>query len=140
MSNFSEQLLDILNEQGKSYKDLENANIISKRSYYQYKTYTPFLPTILKIANYLNVSLDYLSGRKSENYFKKYKIEQNGFYNNLSNILEKLKISQSKFSEDLSIGRTNFTYWKQGSFPKYSMLIDIANYLNCDIDELLDVE
>lgn len=140
MSNFSELISDVLSEKGKTFKDLENDGIISKRTFYQYKTFTPFLPTILNIAYYLEVSLDYLSGKSQENKFKKYKSNQNNFYENLVKELKILNISQSKLAKELKIGRPNFQYWKNGSLPKFYMLIEIASYLNCDIDDLLDTE
>lgn len=69
MLNFKNILSEILDEKNKSFADLEENNIISERTFYQYKDYTPYLPTVIKIANYLEVSLDYLTGRTSENNF-----------------------------------------------------------------------
>ena len=66
MSNFKSLLEDILLEQNKSFADLEKAGIIYERAFYQYKDYTPYLTTILSIANYLEVSLDYLAGRTND--------------------------------------------------------------------------
>ena len=140
MSNFVEMLLDALHEKGKTMKDLEDNVIIPKRSFYQYKTYTPFLPTILKIVNYLEMSLDYFTDRTSTNNFKAYKLEQKEFYNKLISVMKQAKISQSRLAKDLEIGRHNFSYWKNGSFPKFTTLIEIANYLNCNIDDLLETE
>lgn len=140
MSNFKELLLDALNEQQKSFEDLENAGIICKRSFYQYKDFTPFLPKVLEIANFLEISLDYLSDRTTDNQFKKYKIPQTNFLDNLNKQLKIASSSKLKLSKDLNIGRANFTYWKHGSMPKFSTLIDLANYLNCSIDELLEHE
>ena len=138
MSNFVELLSEALEERQKSFKDLENDGIISKRAFYQYKTYTPFLPAILKIVNYLKFSLDYFANRVSKNYFKTYKIEQTKFFEKLKARLKNLEISQTQLCNELNIGRTNFSYWKNGSLPKLHNLIDIANYLNCDIDDLLE--
>ena len=138
MSNFKELLNDVLNEKQKSYKDLEKDGIISKRSFYQYKTFTPFLPTIIKIANELQISLDYLAERTNINSFRKYKEDQSNFYNNLMKVLKDSKVSQSKIAECVKIGRPNFSYWKKGSLPKFNTLIDLADYLQCSIDDFLD--
>ena len=140
MLNFSDLIKDILNEKEKTFKDLENEKIIEARTFYHFKEYTPFLPTILKIANYLEVSLDYIAGRKNQNSFKKYKADNINFYKNLCEVLQQQKISKSKLAKDLHFGRSNFTYWKNGSLPKFLLLIDLANYLNCDIDDFLDRE
>ena len=140
MSNFVEMLLEALQEKGKTIKDLEDNGIIPKRSFYQYKSYTPFLTSILKIANYLEMSLDYFADRTNVNNFKTYKIEHQDFYLNLMSFIKQAQISQSKLAKDLEIGRPNFSYWKNGSLPKFRTLIEIANYLNCNIDDLLETE
>lgn len=140
MTNFVELLLDILNEQDKTVRDLENDGVIKKRAFYQYKTYTPFLPSILKIVNYLQVSLDYFADRTQDNNFKRYKINQTSFFEKLNKIMKASHISQSQLANELKIGRPNFSYWSQGSLPKFITLIDLANYLNCNIDDLLEHE
>lgn len=140
MTNFVELLKDVLSENDKTINDLENAGIIPERSFYEYETFTPFLPTILRIANYLKVSLDYFVGKSSKNNYKKYKIDNIKFYEHLCANLKALNITKSKFANDLGIGRPNFTYWKNGSLPKLKLLIEISNYLGCDIDELLETE
>lgn len=138
MSEFKFILNDVLVEKGKTFEDLENAGVICPRSFYQYNTYTPYLNTVIKIANYLEVSLDYLIGRTSVNSFKKYNENQPNFCNNLLKIMSYSHITQTNFTEDLQLGRTNFVYWRKGRLPKLSTLIAIANYLHCNIDDLLD--
>lgn len=135
MSNFYELLSDVLNEKGKSFIDLENAGVIAPRTFYQFKKTTPFLPTIVKIANYLEVSLDYLAGRDDNNKFAP--IKQINFYQNLINLMRLSKITQSKLAKELNFGRPNFQYWKNGSLPKFSLLIEMANYFGTSIDELV---
>ncbi len=140
MSNFKSLLDDILLEKGKTYEDLVAESVINERSHYQYNEFTPYLTTIIKIANYLEVSLDYLSGITTNNNFKKYNNKQSNIYKNITQALKARNISQNKISKELPIGRSNFTYWKQGKLPKYITLIEIANYLDCSIDEFLDKE
>lgn len=138
MSNFSELLLDIMDEKGKSIKDLEESKIIGKNTFYIFSKTYPSLNTIIKIANFLNVSIDYLLDKSTENKFKPYKLEQNNFYNTLSIILKKNNISQTKLCSDLQISRTNFSRWKNGTQPSLEKLILISTYLNCSIDDLLE--
>ncbi len=137
MSNFYAILKDALTEKHKSFEDLERDKIIPVRSFYQYKENTPFLPTILSIANYLKISLDYLCNRTIENKFKKYNIDSINFYSNIVRMLKIYNVSQKKLAFDLSIGRSNFTYWKQGKIPKLETLIAIADYFNCSLDDLI---
>lgn len=101
MSNFLDLLNDVLLEQNKDIKYLEKQGILPERAFYQYKDYTPYLSTIIKIANCLKISIDYLADRRSENNFVPYKLLQTNFYYNLLAILKDRKISQSKFSKDL---------------------------------------
>lgn len=140
MLNFKSILSEILEERDKTFADLEENNIISERTFYQYKNYTPYLTTVIKIANYLNVSLDYMSGKTSENHFKPYKETQIGFYDKLIKLLSAYNISQSKLAREINISRPNFHYWKNGKLPKFDTLIALATYLNCSIDDLLDTE
>lgn len=137
MFNFKALLSDVLVEKGKTFKDLENAGIICERSFYQYKDFTPYLPTVIKIANYLKVSLDYLSGRTSENRFVEYDLKRLSVYDNLIKIMKSADIDQSRLAKDLDIGRTNFVYWRKGRLPKLVTLVRLADYLNCNIDDLL---
>ncbi len=140
MSNFRDMLNEVLFEKEKSFKDLENANILGKKTFYGFKDFSPLLPTVIKICNYLEVSLDYLAGRTNENNFKRYRVSQTNFYNNLTNIIKTYKISQNKLSKEVPFSQCNFTYWKQGSLPKFSTLIRLADYFNCSIDDFLDLE
>lgn len=140
MQNFKIMLSEALAEQNKTFADLEKADVICKRAFYQYGEYTPYLPTIIKIANYLKISLDYLTGRTNENIFRPYKQDQTNFYKNLTALLKSYSVTQSKFADELKIARPNFHHWRNGKLPKLSTLVSIAAYLNCSIDDLLDTE
>ncbi|MBQ8762205.1 MAG: helix-turn-helix transcriptional regulator [Clostridia bacterium] len=140
MLNFSELILEVMNEKGKTIKDLENNNILSKNTFYIFKDTAPSLNSIIKIANYLNTSIDYIIGNTTENNFKKYKINQFNFYNKLNKLLQSAKISQVKLCKDLEISRTNLSRWKNGTQPTLNKLISLATYLRCYIDELLEYE
>ncbi|MGN1201326.1 MAG: helix-turn-helix domain-containing protein [Candidatus Caccovivens sp.] len=140
MSNFQELLNDVIFEQGKNIEDLFEAKIISKENYYKFKTYNPFLPTLISIANFLEVSIDYLAGRESQNHFRKYKNSQTNFFEKLNNTLKALGVSQSKLAREIHIDQSNFSHWKNGAFPCFSTLVLMADYLKCSIDEFLDLE
>lgn len=140
MFNFKDLIDDILLEQGKTYKELEDAGVICRRTFYLYKSFTPYLETVLKIANYLKVSLDYIVGRSTVNNFREYKIPPSNFYDKMIKVLATYNVTQSKLANDLEIGRSNFTYWKQGKQPKLETLVLIADYFKFSIDELLEHE
>lgn len=139
MSNYYELILDAVNETGKNIKDLETKGILGKNTFYIFKNSAPSLSTMLEIANFLDMSIDYILDRCDNNYFKKYSLSQTNFYSNLKTLLGK-STSQVKVCKDLGISRTNFSRWKNGTSPTISKLISLANYLNCNIDDLLDHE
>ena len=140
MSNFKNLLDDILLEQHKSFHELEENGVIGKGTYYEFATYSPYLKTIIDIANYLRVSLDYLANRVTENHFKVYKYPQPNIIRNIVNIMKNHKVSQRQLERDTDISRTNFVYWNRGSVPKFETLITLADYFKCNIDDFLDFE
>jgi len=93
---------------------------------------------MINIANFLHMSIDYILDRTADNRFKKYSLTQSNFYINLKKMM--ISASQLKLCKDLGISRTNFSRWKNGTKPTIAKLILIADYLNCNIDELLEHE
>ena len=92
----------------------------------QYRQRYPSIKTVVKIANYLNVSLDYLFEFSSEN-----------LYNNLTSMIDSNKISSRKFCKDLGYAKDNILRWKSGIQPTILRVLEIANYFGCSIDDLL---
>lgn len=137
MSNYYELILDALKENGKAIKDLEEYGILGKNTFYIFKSTAPSLPIVIDIANFLNMSIDYMLNRVEDNYFREYSVIQKGFYENLINVMGN-GVSQVKLCKDLGISRTNFSRWKNGTIPTMSKLVSLSNYLNCTIDELLE--
>ncbi len=140
MSNYGELILEILIEKGKTIKDLERNNILAKNSFYSFSKTAPSLASMIKIANYLELSIDYIVGTTDDNNFKRYKLKQTKFYDNLEKMRSSLNISKLKLCSDLGISRTNFSRWKYGTAPSISKIVDIAKYFECNIDELLETE
>ena len=138
--NYFSLIKDVLNEKNKSILDLEKDKIIKKNIFYEFKYCCPSLDNIISIANYLEVSIDYIFEKTTQNRFQKYKTQQDNIYKKLIEILQTENISQVKFCKDLGISRTNFSRWKNGAQPKLSTIIDITNYLNLTIDDLLERE
>ncbi len=128
---------NVLDEQNIKLKDLFENKIISQNTFYKYKQRTPSLETIIKICNYLNVSIDYLFELKIENNFVPYNYSAEIFYNNILSMLKIKKTSGRKFCSDLNYSKDNLLRWKSGTTPSIQTLIEISNYLDCSIDELL---
>ena len=140
MTDFITLVKEVLEEKGMSTQNLFDDGVISENTFYKYKHRYPNLTTLLKIANYLCVSIDYLFGLSDENKFKPYSFEQKNLYSNIVSLIENSKISQRKFSKDLKYSRVNLLRWKKGTSPNVQSLIEISKYFNIPIDDLLDKE
>ena len=71
MFNFVELLNEKLEERDKSIQDLEENGILAKNTFYIFKHSSPSLITMIKIANFLKMSIDYILDRVTDNKFKK---------------------------------------------------------------------
>ena len=137
MNNFISLVKNVLDEQDKQIKDLFINNIVPENTFYKYTERYPSLKTAIKITNYLKVSLDYLFEFDSENEFKVYTLNELNFNKNLNTFIEQNKISKRKFCKDLNFSRDNIIRWNKGIKPSLRTLLEIANYFNCSIDDLL---
>ena len=105
--------------------------------------YTPYLPQIIKIANYLEISLDYLAHLSDKNNFKLYKNKPTNFYSKLCSIMQQKNISQSKLAKDILCKQVTWTwafmllFVENGKLPKMETLIKLSKFLNCSIDFLI---
>lgn len=137
MSKIYEAILEVLEEQNLSIRDIENSKILGDKTIYNFSQENPSLKSLMKLANYLKVSIDYLLGFSDENLFKEYDIENINFNKNLRKIIHNEKISMKQMARDIKMGETNFIRWNRGVYPRLDKLVDIANYLKCSIDDLL---
>lgn len=140
MTDFITVVKNILEEQGKTIDDLFNNEVISKDTFYKYKQRNPSLQTLIKIANYLQVSIDYMYELDDENHFIPYSTNQSDFYNKLINLINTSGISSRQFCKDLNYAKDNVLRYKNGVEPSIRTLFEIANYFNCSVDDLLTRE
>ena len=132
--------LAAIQEKGLSIQDIEKENILHKNAFYGFKDNCPSLKNAIQIANFIHSSLDYILENSDENNFVKYQYPIQNFDKNLSKILKEMNISKNALSRGVGFTHTNYVYWKRGSQPKLSTLIEIAQFLNCKIDDLLERE
>lgn len=137
MSNFRENVLEVLKEREISIKNFCKQVGIGKNSIYNLKNHSPNLETALKIANNLKLSLAFLTGRtdNGEEFMPKH--NEINFYNNLEKLLEKSTTTKAKFYKELKFSTDLLTRWKNGAVPYLSNIILIADYFNVEIEELL---
>lgn len=137
MIDFIKLIENILEEQGKTKQDLFKNNVISENTFFKYRQRYPSLKTVINIANYLKVSLDYLFEFTSENHFKEYKNENFHFYENLIVYIDRKKISARQFCKDLGYSKDNIIRWKNGIQPTIQRLLEMTEYFGCSIDDLI---
>ena len=119
MSNFISEVKEVLEEESLSIQNMFDDGIISENTFYKYKHRYPSLKTLIKIANYLCVTVDYLFETSNENNFKPYSLEQKNLYANIISLIESSGISQRKFSKDLHYSRVNLLRWKKVCIQVY---------------------
>ncbi len=136
METIKDRILEFLQDKNLSIGEFCKMAGIGKNAINELDKFTPSLTNILKIADCLNVSLDYLADLpENENtILTNYTIK---FYDNLNEILEQQQISKNKFLKDLNLSSDAFTRWKRGATPYFSTLVDIAKYLNVSLDYLI---
>lgn len=137
MIDFIKLVENILEEQDKTKQDLFENKVISENTFFKYRQRYPSLKTLINIANYLKVSLDYLFEFTNENHFEEYKEENLKFYENLISFISAKKISSRQFCKDLGYAKDNILRWKNGIQPTFQRLLEIAKYFRCSIDDLI---
>ncbi len=135
--NFILLVKNVLDEQNKQLKELFDNKVISENTFYKYNQRTPSLATVLKICNYLCVSIDYLFEFKNDNNFSLYSFSSEIFYNNILSFMKIKKVSGRKFCSDLNYSKDNLLRWKSGTFPSIRTLFEISKYFDCLIDDLI---
>lgn len=138
MGNFITIVQQCLEERNKTIKDLFADKIVSPNTFYKYKQRNPSLSTLIKIANYLEMTIDYMYELSEENNFVKYSADQSNFYNTLTNLINLSHISSRQFCKELNYAKDNVLRYKKGVAPSVRTLFEIASYFNCSVDDLLD--
>lgn len=91
-----------------------------------------------KIANYFNVSTDYLlAGEQQEGSLPKQTGNELMFWERFYNLCTSKKIKPNAFAKIVGISSGVITKWKQGSLPNTEALMKISNFFDVSIDYLL---
>ena len=138
--NYFEYFNSAREESGKTIKDLESDSILSENAFYDFKTSCPSTKSAIAMANYFNMSLDYILEKTDVNIFKRYKINQEHFYVKLLNVLNGMGVERATLTNELHISRSTFKRWRDGAIPSFEKIIEIASFLGCMIDDLLETE
>lgn len=140
MVDFISAVRNYLDEEGKDINCLFLDGVVSKDTFYKYKQRNPSLQTLIKVANYLQVSIDYLYENTDTNNFVKYSTNQSKFYEYLTEFIKKAKISNRQFCKEMNYQKDIILRYKNGVEPSVRTLFEITNYFGCLVDDLLTKE
>ena len=97
------------------------------------------LSMLVRLCNYFKCSLDYLVGKSERNIIPTNFTLKN-FGLQVRKIMKLRNISSYKLQKETRFNGKYFNVWDNGSQPKLSTLIELANYFNCSLDELVGLE
>lgn len=135
---FTENLKDYLERNGLTMSEFaESAGItesciskwLSGQGY-------PSLTKLIKVADRMNYSLDYLVGR-SENTGYVPAVKHQSFCERLDFLLKKHNETFSQLARTCKFGTSIHAKWKKGKIPKPENLIQIAEHFNVSVDYLV---
>lgn len=142
MANLMARLRELRIEQGMTQESLGEVVGVGKSTYQNYEqglSAAP-LPRLLQLSDYLDVSLDYLSGHSDE------RIRVSGrlnvvalepFPQRLRKLRKEHKLTQKRAAEQIGIiGRTYIKYEHGEIIPPLDKLLKLADLFGVSMDEL----
>ena len=139
MQQLSERLLQLRNERNLTQKEVaENLCMQLKtyKNYEQQKNY-PKIPTLIDIAEFYQVSLDYLAGISDER-GKVCCPDIENFSKRVIEMRKRVGLSQSAIAKQLGITKSGYKYYEMGkNVPPLNRLIDLANIFHVTLEYLI---
>ena len=97
----------------------------------------PSTKSLVKIADYLETSIDYLLGYKDKNLFEKSENTAT-FQERLDELKEIKKVKNGTLAAKIGISRSLFNAWKDNAYlPSLEIVYHLAEYFNVSVDFLL---
>ena len=137
-TKFQKRINELTNETEIKKVDLAKAGKFDYRSLSNALVYgiIPTTSTLIKMANYFNVSMDYLLGRTEKNDYIESSNET--FQIRFENLCKEKGISHYKVSQDCFFDKSNISHWlSKGYLPTLEILDMITKYFNVSIDYIL---
>ncbi len=138
-SVFQKRLIELIADSDCNKSELPNLIGISKDIFIR-ATNVGLLPStksLIKIADYFSVSMDYLIGLNDKDYYIKID-ESKTFQQRLCELAEENNISYCKLADMLGFSRSLFNSWKRYNYiPSLELVYMLSQYFNVSIDYLL---
>ena len=142
LSNFSERLSELMFEDGLNGRTFAKKLGCGTATVYRYLNATkmPSVEMVVKIADYFNVTTDFLLGLEQENYSNNFSLCP-PFKERFTQILEECSKSQYSLEKQTGISHSVVGYWKSGkTTPTIESVIKIANTIGRTVDFVLGRE
>ncbi len=119
--------VDLAKLGGIDYRSLSNAIVYG---------IVPTTSTLIKMANYFKVSMDYLLGRTDINEY--IELSNTTFQERFEKLCKEKGVSHYKVSQDCFFDKSNISRWlSKGYLPTLEILDMITKYFNVSIDYIL---
>ncbi len=140
-TEFQKRIIELADELVGKNKSEKADNIgIDRTSFSSAYNYgiVPKTPTLIKIADYFKISMEFLMGLTDNEHFEECDTPKT-FFERLDELRnEKGKTANNALSKDVHIHRNNIRQWyKLQCLPLIDDLIILANYFEVSIDYLL---
>ena len=138
---FGESLTSIMLEKGIDNKRLATDLGVTQASISNWKANRTGieLTRLISLCNYFECSLEYLVGKTDTN-TKPIKKTIENFGKQLRKVMRSKGVSTYTLQNETRYTGAYFYDWDKGTQPKLSTLIELANYLQCSLDELVGLE
>ena len=135
---FSDSIKEYLETHSITKKEFAKRANVSARNVCLWinRTNYPNLDSLIKVADFLNCSLDYLLERSDqEKYYPSTK--STTFFIRLYDLIEKEGVHANRIAKICNFKNSNFSKWKKGTQPKPEILSALADHFNVSVDYLV---
>ena len=137
--NFQKRLQELIDEEGTKKSELNQKIGVDARALSNALNYgiIPKPRTVIRIANYFNVSIPYLLGESNDEYFSK-AIEPSDFNERFRSLCKERTVSHYRVSQDCHFDKSYISRWlNKNQLPSFEILEILCDYFNVSIDYLL---
>ena len=135
---FSDSIKEYLETHSITKKEFAKRANVSARNVCLWinRTNYPNLDSLIKVADFLNCSLDYLLERSDqEKYYPSTK--STTFFIRLNDLIEKEGVHANSIAKICNFKYSNFSIWKKATQPKPEILSALADHFNVSVDYLV---